>query len=794
MPSHAGLTISGGAPHALARRVVDSLTAGAQPGRLLVSVDDAHLLDDLSALVVHELMQSKAATVVVTIRTGDPAPAAVTALWKGGLVRRREVAPLTRRETEQLLWVALGAVPDRACGDALWRLTAGNVLFLRQLVEQEFQAGRLVTDAGVARWQGNSSITDSLADLVDAQIGAVPDGVRDVVDLVAVAQPIDWHCLRLLADQDTIEHAEQRELIRLSGDEVYIGHPMYAEVRLNRCGVSRVRRLRGQVATAMKDGGSPAKVMKRGLLWLDSDLPPEPHVLLSAATAAISLLDFETAERLFTAASEVGVGAEAQVPLAFSLFMMQKGSRVDEILDEVEADEATQSAFINDVVIRASNLLWPMRSPEQSWHLITEALDTARGPLRQQLLVFRANQLALAARPIEVLEAMIEVDYQHLDHYGAAMAYGAESLAYGELGQPDLAVAKAEAACLVLDTTGQGQNLRQTLAEFHIFALAVAGRVADAIAHAERYYDDQRAEPAPTLAVAAEILGMAYLAAGDLQGALRHLPDDASVESANSFHVVNSFHRFHLLRAQALARTGDASGADRALKTARAHQHPAYVFVTPTEVLTEAWLAAIQMRTTEARRLAREAAEFARNHDQLAREVWCLQTAVQFDDTDAAERLAELASRVEGPRAPTAARYAAALSTDQADGLAAVSAEFEAMGDLLTAADAAGQAATSYRRQGRAGSAMTAAAIAKRLATVCGGATSPAIAAASFTPPFTNREREVAVLVAQGLSNRQIAESVSLSVRTVESHIYRASSKAGVAGRPGLAAMMRGSQ
>ena len=238
--------------------------------------------------------------------------------------------------------------------------------------------------------------------------------------------------------------------------------------------------------------------------------------------------------------------------------------------------------------------------------------------------------------------------------------------------------------------------------------------------------------------------------------------------------------QMHLLRAQALARTGDAPGADRALKTARAHRHPAYVFVTPTEILAEAWLAAIQMRTTEARRLANDAAEFARDHHQLAREVWCLQTAVQFDDTEAAGRLTELATLVQGPRAAIAARYATALSTDQADGLAAVSLQFEVMGDLLTAADAAGQAATWYRRQGRAGSAMTSAASAKRLATLCGGATSPAITAAPVAPPFANREREIAALVAQGLSNRQIAESVSLSVRTVESHIYRAGNKAGV--------------
>jgi len=246
-----------------------------------------------------------------------------------------------------------------------------------------------------------------------------------------------------------------------------------------------------------------------------------------------------------------------------------------------------------------------------------------------------------------------------------------------------------------------------------------------------------------------------------------------------------------LLRAQALARSGETDAAERALDTARAHRHPAYVYVTSTELLTEAWLAAVRSRPTEARQLARRAADFAREHDQLAREVWCLQTAVQFDDTEAAERLGELVERVEGPRAAVAARYAAALSADDAAELDRASAEFEAMGDVLAAADAAGQAATSHRRAGLAGSAMSAAARVHRLAAACGGATSPAIAAAAFAPSFSNREREIAVLVAQGLSNREIAEAVSLSVRTVESHIYRASSKAGVSGRSALAEMMR---
>jgi DNA-binding NarL/FixJ family response regulator len=578
-------------------------------------------------------------------------------------------------------------------------------------------------------------------------------------------------------------------LVRTSGNEVYIGHPMYAEVRKSRCGPSRLRRLRGQVAIAMKDNGSSAQIMKRGLLWLESDLPADSEVLLAAARAAAALLDFGAAERLFTAAADVGAGAEARIPLAFSLLMTQKGERIPEVLAAVDADEATQPAFVNDVALRAANLLWPLRSPELSRQFIVEALETARGPLRCQLLVFRAFQLALAARPREVLATMAEVGYENLDDHGTVMGFVVETVAHGELGHPDRAVESAIAGNAALSSTNPGKHLRQMLAEFHTFALATAGRITEAAAAAQLHHSSQHAEPAPVRAAAASILGMAALAAGDLEAALRHLP--AAVEMENDSHVVNSFPRMHVLRAHALALTGRLDAAEEALNTARAQAHPAYAFVTPTELLAEAWLAAVQMRTTEARGLARRAAEFAHHHDQLAREVWCLQTAVQFDDMTAAGRLAELATQVDGPRVAVAARYAAALSADDAGELHAVSAEFEAMGDLLTAADAAGQAATAYRRAGLLGSAMTAAAAAQRLATICGGATSPAIVAASHVPPFTHREREIAALVAQGLSNRQIAEAVSLSVRTVESHIYRSSTKAGVAGRSGLAAMMR---
>jgi DNA-binding NarL/FixJ family response regulator len=51
----------------------------------------------------------------------------------------------------------------------------------------------------------------------------------------------------------------------------------------------------------------------------------------------------------------------------------------------------------------------------------------------------------------------------------------------------------------------------------------------------------------------------------------------------------------------------------------------------------------------------------------------------------------------------------------------------------------------------------------------------------------TSREREIASLIAGGLSNREIADRLTVSVRTVEGHIYRACIKLDVTDRDELA-------
>jgi DNA-binding NarL/FixJ family response regulator len=152
--------------------------------------------------------------------------------------------------------------------------------------------------------------------------------------------------------------------------------------------------------------------------------------------------------------------------------------------------------------------------------------------------------------------------------------------------------------------------------------------------------------------------------------------------------------------------------------------------------------------------------------------------------------LRELEAIVEGPRVGVAARFSAALSDGDAAELASVSEEFERMGDLVAAVDAAAHAALAYRSQARRGSALGCAARADALAEQCGGAWTPALRQVSEPVPFTDREREIVTLIGEGLSNRAVAERLTLSVRTVESHIYRAMAKTGTTSRDELAALI----
>ncbi len=295
--------------------------------------------------------------------------------------------------------------------------------------------------------------------------------------------------------------------------------------------------------------------------------------------------------------------------------------------------------------------------------------------------------------------------------------------------------------------------------------------------------------PGGPQAMSATMLGLTALGRGQLPAALDHFTASSTAFLASgdtSGWLVVSL----MSLARAAAQSGDPQRATRAHETLVEHPHTGFLRYAPEIALAGAWVAAAHGSTTLARERARGAAQIARERGQLACEMLALHVAVRFDDRQCADRLAQLALVVDGRRPLLAAQHASALAHGDGVALMDVAGRLEAAGDLLAAADAAAQAATQFRARSLHGSALSASAMAHRLAAECGGAWSPALSAIDAPAALSDRERECALLAAEGLSNRAIADLLVVSVRTVEGHLYRASSKVGATSRSELARLL----
>ena len=142
------------------RRVINSFVAQQRRGRVLVGVDDAHLLDGLSALVVQQLAQSGGVRLVVTIRTGQRRTRCGDGVVEDGLLERLDLGPLSAAATREVIESKLDGPVDARSAARYQKLTGGNALFLRQLLADQ-AAGRMRKTAGVWMWDGDVAVSAS---------------------------------------------------------------------------------------------------------------------------------------------------------------------------------------------------------------------------------------------------------------------------------------------------------------------------------------------------------------------------------------------------------------------------------------------------------------------------------------------------------------------------------------------------------------------------------------------------------------------------------------------------------
>ena len=388
-------------------------------------------------------------------------------------------------------------------------------------------------------------------------------------------------------------------------------------------------------------------------------------------------------------------------------------------------------------------------------------------------------------QPEEAVQASKNFALTDIPVVGAEMAWALAQIS-ADAGRTAEAVDAAEAGYDVATRTLDAPHMRFNIADAHISALLLAGRIAEALEVAERIRQQAEDLPGAAQLLGAAVAGRAALGAGDVQNACRLL--EHAVHGLSASYAAGWGYRYRAAQVTALAIRGSSDEALAALGALDRVQR-GFRSLDFERSVARAWVSASQGALSEAIATLLAAAERAGTAGRLAEEVMCLQTATQFGDRTCASRLRELETTVEGPRAGLAARFAVALQDGDGTELSAISEEFERMGDLVAAIDAGAHAALAYRRKDKRGSALGCSTRAEALAAQCGAVT-PALRQATEALPLTDRETEIVMLIGEGLSNRAIADRLTLSVRTVESYVYRAMLKTETTSRDELAALL----
>ncbi|WP_079275080.1 helix-turn-helix transcriptional regulator [Streptomyces phaeoluteigriseus] len=130
--------------------------------------------------------------------------------------------------------------------------------------------------------------------------------------------------------------------------------------------------------------------------------------------------------------------------------------------------------------------------------------------------------------------------------------------------------------------------------------------------------------------------------------------------------------------------------------------------------------------------------------------------------------------------------YSKALANSDEKLLHDVTRVFRASNAFLFVSESYAELSRLYRRSEQSRVAANSAVQAKKFAAQCQGSQTPALLLIDAIEPLSARERQVVMLVAQGLSDREIADRLVISVRTAGNHLYRIYRKTGVCSRQEL--------
>ena len=773
-------------------RVQEALLGRAEGRPLLVVVDDGHLLDDFSAVAIHQLSASGHARVLATVRDDELASSAFDALIGTGLSQRFLLPPLNHAAVAAMVADQLGGAVDARLVQEAWAASRGVPMVVSLLVESGVRDGAIVQHHGLWTVTGTLTAEPQLVTLISGQLDRLVPAERSAVEALALSEPLEAAIVDRLVPPQVLTRLRRKGLVvGVDGDAgtaLRLVHPLFGEAARRDVTDERRRAIIVSFARALDlSDSADADTLLRVAMWgAAAECQLEPGLMVRAADV-VRTRSINSAIHLLQAAVAAGAPPPVLLELVRSLVVAGRVDEAEAVLVEFDPAGLTPTERVLACVTRAVGLTWTLHLPDSALGVLAQERATTGGDPVLSAIFDAAESGALLMRGD--LEAAWRAGTRAL----ATPAIGDESLvlaatvtalalAYQGRSGPALEVAREwdRAAGRV---RANGPHLHAGLRATRWEVLVETGELATLVDECEVVFADAVARHDEFMrSRAAHYLGRAALLAARPRRAQRYLRE-ALVALDEFDRMFVAWNLALLAEAQALG--GDTVQARETLAESD-QQGPLAAIFSYSRARAEAAILAAEGRMGEAAVCAEAGARAAGDHGLLIHALWCWYDAARFGDAGATSELGLLA-RVDGGLAVACREHASALALGRGDELDRVAASFAAIGATLHAAEAGMEAAAAHQRAGRRTRASASFELARSFLDPTDPVATPILqstpgAVASLTP----REREVARLASRGMSDRAIAEQLGVSVRTVESHLARAYAKLGLPGRTAL--------
>lgn len=345
--------------------VAERLAAGPGRRRWVLLVDDMHLLDSASAVLLRQLMDTGVLLLIGTVRSGESYGKAVTALRGGDAVRRVDLTVLGPGQIEELLQAALGGAVARRSLHELSAASGGNVLYLRELVLGALTAGDLTEDGEI--WhlaEGRLPATVRLTEVIGGRLATADSAGCPVLELLALCEPLPLADAEDLAPPQVMAALEQAGLIRITQDRrrttVSLAHPLYGEVL--RAGLPVLRRrtlLLDQAARVEARGARRRGDLLRIATWrLAATGTADPTLLTQAAVLSRHAHDYPQIVALLEALPEKHRTTATGLMLGHAFFEMGRWEQAETAIAQADAVAIGEQDKLAVALVRTLNLLW----------------------------------------------------------------------------------------------------------------------------------------------------------------------------------------------------------------------------------------------------------------------------------------------------------------------------------------------------------------------------------------------------------------------------------------------------